>query len=289
MVDPHYFDAARAEVLADLAAERMYVQEVMFEIAGHIDDLEAQWTTSPGLAKDTQAGVEHLLRRAREVRSTAHALEGMYRDLDALGLEPLVFESVSGSDDQKRSALPALIYWLPRVDSFEAKGVIVSALGNKWAKPEAAPVLLQEFRSIDPLADPDPGSLRWSVAQSLLHVVGDAQFTPILDLALAPESGDAREFLILALGRMRRHRAELVPSMLGWLRSNDEAVNLPAAKVLADWKVAEAAPIIESLIVMRSRDIENHIAAADKLRAQRTELSKALRRIPSEAQPAPGD
>lgn len=124
----------------------------------------------------------------------------LLRDLAKVGFS---VESVADLYNQKfdyRIAVPLLIDWLPRIKDSGTKEEIVRALSVKWAKPAAAPVLLEEF---DAALDPKGIGIRWALANALSVVSTDSQFERIKDIVRSKKYGKAREMLAVALGNMR--------------------------------------------------------------------------------------
>lgn len=146
-------------------------------------------------------------------------------------------------------ALPILTAWIDRSRNKRLRQGLLAILdSNSWAKPGAAQPLIDTFRSIEPRDDPDPYSLRSSIAHTISRTATEKVYDDILALALEPSCGESRRSFIEALGRMRKHREQLVPVVMGLLRDEASHVFLPSARVLAQWRVAEARPVIERLI-----------------------------------------
>ena len=108
-----------------------------------------------------------------------------------------------------KSAIPILLHWLPRIDNTDVKEAIVRALSVPWAKPVAAPILIEEFRKeiSRKLEASDFTGFLWTIGNALAVVADDSVFTDIANLALDIKLGKAREMLVLALGNMKNPRA----------------------------------------------------------------------------------
>lgn len=103
-----------------------------------------------------------------------------------------------------RSAIPILLRWLPRISDRGAKEGIVRALSVKWAKPMAAPALIEEFRRAS--LESEYG-LKWAIGSALEVVADDSVFSELVILAGDKGHGRAREMVVAALGKMRDPRA----------------------------------------------------------------------------------
>ena len=60
-----------------------------------------------------------------------------------------------------KGAIPILLAWLPRISDPAVKPGVIRAITVPWAKPMAAPLLIQEFRKAD---DPTGTALHWVIA-----------------------------------------------------------------------------------------------------------------------------
>jgi hypothetical protein len=104
-----------------------------------------------------------------------------------------------------RYAIPILMKWLPRVENIYIKEEIVRALSVKWAKPDAGPLLVDEFRKAD---DATSGALKWAIANALSVVADESVMDDILELVQDRRHGSARQMLAIALGNIGDKRAE---------------------------------------------------------------------------------
>lgn len=141
-----------------------------------------------------------------------------------------------------RDAVPILLGWLPRIENPAVKEDIVRSLSVKWAKPQAGPLLVDEFRQA-PDSDQELG-LRWAIGNALAEVADDSVFEDVADLASDPAWGRSREMVAVALGNMSDPRAVVV--LRGLL--NDEQVAGYAAMALGKLGAAEARADIEPLL-----------------------------------------
>jgi HEAT repeat protein len=104
-----------------------------------------------------------------------------------------------------RAAIPLLIEWLPRIDNLAVKEMIARCLTWRYAKPHAAPVLIQEFKRAPDFSE---SILIWVIGSALEIVADDGVFEEIAELASNKRYGRGREMLARALGKMNDPRAE---------------------------------------------------------------------------------
>jgi HEAT repeat protein len=108
------------------------------------------------------------------------------------------------SKAQYRKALPVLLAWLRQTSNPDIKRAVVGALATKSARPDAAPVLVEEFTRV---ADGSELGLAWNIANALSYAADDSVFDDVARLARDPSYGRDREMLAVALGGMRDPRA----------------------------------------------------------------------------------
>lgn len=138
-------------------------------------------------------------------------------------------------------AIPILLRWLPQVDNMAVKEEIVRDLSVPWAKPQAAPALIEEFQRGDPV---NWSGLRWTIGNALSIVADDSVFPEIAQLARDRKYGRAREMLALALGNMRNPAA--VDVLIELLDDRDVAGH--AVMGLGKLKAAKARSKIEPFL-----------------------------------------
>lgn len=63
-----------------------------------------------------------------------------------------------------RDAIPILLEWLPQISNQDVKEDVVRALSVKWAKPQAAPLLVDEFLRVE---DSTGAGIRWAIGNAL--------------------------------------------------------------------------------------------------------------------------
>src|SRR5262249_28304909 len=115
------------------------------------------------------------------------------------------------------------------------------ALSDRWAKPIAAPALIEEFIRAD---DSSSGRLRWTIANALEVVADDSVFDDIVRLLRDKKCGKARQMLALALGNMKRRDAVLVLTEL----LQDDEVAGHAIIALGKLKAKEARSAVEPFL-----------------------------------------
>jgi HEAT repeat protein len=95
---------------------------------------------------------------------------------------------------------------------------MVSILSVKWAKPVAAPVLIEEF-----LRAPDhsAASLKWTIGDALSVVADDSVFDNLVIIVQNKQHGKAREMIATALGNMNNPRA--IDVLIDLLQDEDVA------------------------------------------------------------------
>jgi HEAT repeat protein len=128
-------------------------------------------------------------------------------------------------------------------------------------RADAAPALIEEFRKAP---DPSETGLGWVVGNALSVVADDSVFDEIAALAHDPGYGNARQMIVLGLGRSKDPRA--VPLLVGLLGDGDVAVH--AVMALGKLRPHGVRPAVERLL--------DHPQAL-----VRREARKALARLPS--------
>ena len=132
-----------------------------------------------------------------------------------------------------------MVQWLPKVEDLNLKTVLVRALSVKWAKPVAAPALIDEFYRA-----PSGSGLKWAIGNALSVVADDQVFDKVVHLVRDKQHGKAREMLAVALGNMKDLRsADVLIELLG-----DEEVAGHALIALGKLKVQRARLDIERFL-----------------------------------------
>lgn len=138
-----------------------------------------------------------------EVYDRAAAL--LRGELAQAGFEVESIDDLRHRGGNYEAAIPILLEWLPRTDDADVKESIVRNLTVQWAKPRAAPLLVDEFRRAGD-ASHEMG-LRWAIGNALAEVADDSVFEEVAVLAKDPRWGRSREMLALALANMKDPRA----------------------------------------------------------------------------------
>jgi HEAT repeat protein len=193
---------------------------------------------------------------------------GLIRDLRDAGVPVSgLWELVNGKA-QDKAAVPVLLDWLrnvdvrvPGADQPKVREGLVRALSVPAARPSAAPVLIEEFRTAH---DPAGIGLGWVVGNALSVVADDSVFEEIAALAQDRRHGKARQMVVLGLARSTDPRA--VPLLVGLL--GDEDVAAHAVMALGKLRPPGVRPPVEQLL--------DHPTAL-----VRREAKKALARLPS--------
>jgi hypothetical protein len=168
-----------------------------------------------------------------------------------------------------RRSVPILLRWLPRMTNPLVKEVIIRSLTTRFAKPVAAPTLIDEFRST-PL---EQWAVKWAIGNAL-DVVADQSFVEeLLGLVSDPRHGAARDMIIRRLGRARKD-PRVVEVLLVLLHQEDVA--LPAISALRQQLGPERArPHVARLLDDRSGSVQ--AMAIDQLRRIDRALAKKAR------------
>jgi hypothetical protein len=163
-------------------------------------------------------------------------------DLRAAGFE---VDSIADLHSRRMSypeAVPILMHWLPRIDNTAVKEDITRSLTVKWAKPRAAPLLVDEYRRA--VGSDEELGLRWAIGNALAEVADDSVFEEVADLACDRSWGRSREMITVALGNMSDPRA--VEVLRGLLR--DDQVAGHAVMALGKLGARDARADIEPLL-----------------------------------------
>jgi HEAT repeats len=148
-------------------------------------------------------------RQRANIENYSRSAEPILKKLEGIGFLLGTIGELRHEKSEYRPAVPILLRWLPRVANPQVKEDIVRTLSVPWAKPDAAPVLIEEFRK----AESD--SLQWAIANSLAVTADDAVLDEIVRIVQDAHYGKAREMLVLALGNMKSPRA--VIALMGLL------------------------------------------------------------------------
>jgi hypothetical protein len=131
------------------------------------------------------------------IENYLRAAEPVLRELGAKGFPVSTIGELRQSKAEYRAAVPILLHWLSRVSDPQVKEDIVRTLSVPWAKPDAAPALIEEFRKAE------SEGIRWAIANGLEVTADDTVFGELARLVQDKGYGRAREMLVLALGNMQ--------------------------------------------------------------------------------------
>jgi hypothetical protein len=195
------------------------------------------------LAKDPDFAARARARERRKEQSAqayAEAAAPLLEELAAAGAGVKALADLRKPGAGSRAGVPVLLRWLPRAGYAPLKEEIVRALSVPWARPQAAPVLIEE---LDRAEDAAGTGIRWAIANALAVVADDSVFDEIAARARDPGYGKAREMLCAALGNMKDPRAEaLLAGML-----SDDAVAGHAVMALGKLRAASARDRVEAM------------------------------------------
>jgi hypothetical protein len=135
-------------------------------------------------------------KRQKNIQPYRQAAIPILEELTQIGFHlEWVSDLRSGKYDY-RDAIPVLMRWLPNVENRDIKEEIIKALSVPWAKPEAASLLINEFKKADVSEEL---SLKWAIGNALSVVTDDSVFSEIVELVRDRQHGRAREMLTVSL------------------------------------------------------------------------------------------
>jgi hypothetical protein len=177
-------------------------------------EMMAELRKDPEYADRMRRAEQQQRANAKQYRSDA---EPILSDLAAIGYRIAAIGDLRRSGNY-RAAIPVLLRWLPQVSNPQVEEDIVRTLSVPWAKPSAAPALIEAFKNVD---DPTGTGLRWAIANALEVVSDDSVFAEVVSLVRDGKYGKAREMLALALANMDAVRS--MPVLLDLLRDDQVA------------------------------------------------------------------
>jgi hypothetical protein len=179
-------------------------------------------------------------------------------DLAKLGYEIEWISDLYSKKMVYKSAIPVLLYWVERIDNPDIKETLIRTLSVRWAKPDAAPILIKEYKKLEL----GYSTLKWTIGNALLVVADDKVLPDLAEIALNKDHGKAREMVVLALGNIKK--PEAVDVLIALL--SDDEVSGFSIMALGKLKVEKAYPLIEPFLYSPKTWI-------------RKEASRALRKI----------
>jgi hypothetical protein len=188
------------------------------------------------------AGARRREEEAEQRRKTHAAIERpMVKLLRKAGFEvDSIWDLVYTGQDYRR-AIPMLMEWVPQITDPRVKDSLIRVLSVPWAKPQAAPLFISQFREIE---DGDPTGVGWTLGNALEVVADDSFCAELVELALDRRYGRAREMIVLALGKMKKARP--VDALIELL--DDEVVVGHAIVALRKLKAPEAAEALKPFL-----------------------------------------
>jgi hypothetical protein len=208
-------------------------------------------------------------------------------ELKHLGYEIETLDDLRHQGKPWKTAIPALLRWLPKIDDPNVKESVVRCLSVPWVGNKATAELIEEFKKYAPIlpkpTNPWVGnqlreipeeekklgpyfSLAWAIGNALSIVDVKGYENQVVELCRNPKYGTARQMVVLGLGRLRSSDAE--EAALDLL--NDEQVQMHAIGALGKMKSKRALFQLEKLV-------------ADKRGEIRKEARKAITKIMGES------
>ena len=202
--------------------------------------------------------VENDPEKATQIRKYSAAAQPVLDELRGLNYRLETIGDLRHQGKPWKSALPALLRWLPIVDDPGVKEDIVRSLSVPWAGNTATAQLIEEFKRA---AGTEP-ALAWAIWNALSIVSVKGFERQIIELCRNPRYGIARQMLVLGLGRFGTSEAEETAVEL----LDDEEVKLHAIGALGKLKSKRALFELERLLT-------------DKRPVVRKEARKAITKI----------
>lgn len=203
---------------------------------------------------------------ARENRSAYLKIAGSpLNELAELGYEIDSLDDLRHLGRDWKTALPALLRWLPRIEDLHVKESVVRCLSVPWIGNRATGELIVEFKRYAPVlkhpSNPWDGnkmlepsekekqsypsfSLAWAIGNALAIVDIRGFERQVVELCSNPEYGAARQMVVLSLYRLGNSEAEDTALHL----LSDEEVGLHAVMALGKMKSKRALFELEKLL-----------------------------------------
>ncbi len=159
------------------------------------DELMDEFEQKPEFVERQRA---RMAEREENRRRYREAAEGLLEDLSAAGFDVDVVAELKKSGD--RQAVPVLVRWLQQVEYLPLKRDIIATLGSKWARPDAARALIEEFHRAPAPADPSETGLRWLIGDALERVGDSSVIDELVEIATDAGFGRDRSLVVAALG-----------------------------------------------------------------------------------------
>lgn len=139
--------------------------------------------------------------RSLQVQANLAELAPLHAELRRYGIDVaalVMFQAHPAYEE----VIPILMKWLPRVSRPDCKAAIARALTSPKARPQAASVLLDEYRRTN---DIGPNSVRWVMGNALETVADDSVFDRVEAILRNPTYGEDRDMLVRSLIRGRKN------------------------------------------------------------------------------------
>jgi hypothetical protein len=205
-----------------------------------------------------EAVTERSIRQLREAEIRARDDEsGLMAELHSLGYIVPSIHALMHSAIDYSPALPSIISWLPRVKLCGVREMLVRSLATPKYWRIVAPALLDGF--VAPWAD--DGTVRWAVGNSIETIANDNLFEGVADLLVDKRFGEDRTMLALAMGKMKKRRADAIQVLLPLL--DDPTIEGHVLSALKKLKAVEAEPYLERFLHHKHRWVRRE---AEKLR-----------------------
>jgi len=146
--------------------------------------------------------------QARQQHDYQQAATGLVADLKVAGFDIDRLRELRRPGVGDPGAVPILVDWLSRATSVPLKCDIAYVLGSRWARPDGAVALIDEYQRLDDECDGCAARVRAAICTSLERIADDAVLEELCQIALDPRHGSQRGMAIVALGNMRRSRDE---------------------------------------------------------------------------------
>lgn len=126
--------------------------------------------------------------------------------------------------DLYRKALKHILEFLPKVNDGLVIDLLAGTLRNKWASPQAIPILIKEFQRVaavgTPLGDSTAG---WRIGDVLSYLAQRDCLDDIINLFSKREYGSARQMLATPLAKFGKGNQEVVRVLIRSLSDEDVA------------------------------------------------------------------
>lgn len=178
-------------------------------------------------------------KKNSEVQNYELAEEPIINELSKIGFSISTVMDLLNSKKNYKSAIPILLNWLPKVENPYLKESIVRVLSVPWARGTIAPhLMINEYRKA-----PNDSSLKWAIGNAISIIADESILEDIFELINDKSNGNAREMLVVSLGRMKLSQVEsLLISLL-----HDEDLIGYSLIALRKLKSTNALPIVKSL------------------------------------------